>query len=86
MCADEADEFIRVSFINGICSPHFRQRLLETNTLTLQKASEYARVLKMAQYHLEYYTSQFGIFNTPAAAPKSLKEHHLHIQSQNSYD
>ena len=49
-------EMIRDAFINGISSHTIRQRLLENNELTLERAFEQARTLDSAQKSSEVYT------------------------------
>lgn len=53
--AQNRDDFIRDSFINGLLSRHIRQRLLENITLPLKNAINQARSLEMAQRHSESY-------------------------------
>ena len=43
------DELVRDSFINGLVSPNIRQRLLETDNIDLQRASDLAESLEQAQ-------------------------------------
>ena len=41
-------QYVRDAFINGISSSHIRQRLLESNTLTMDEAFQQARSLEQA--------------------------------------
>ena len=51
------DEAARDAFINGLLSSNIRQRLLEINKLTLDKASTQAHSLDLAQKHSLSYPS-----------------------------
>lgn len=50
-------QYIRDAFISGISSPLIRQRLLESNTLTMDEAFNKARALEQAQKHSASYES-----------------------------
>ena len=62
---DYRQELVRDAFINGLGSHVVRQRLLENNTLTVDKAFEIANSLSLAQKHSAAYLP-FG--DTVAAA------------------
>ena len=42
------EELIRDSFMNGLTSPSIRQRLMETDNINLERASQLAESLKQA--------------------------------------
>ena len=50
------DEYIRDAFINGIMSNSIRQRLLENDELSLERAVMQSRALEMAQKQSEAYS------------------------------
>ena len=50
-------EMIRDAFINGILSQHIRQRLLESNELTLDSVFTQARSLELAQKSSDQYNT-----------------------------
>ena len=51
-------ELVRDAFINGLTSQHIRQRLLENNELTVDRAFEIARSLHMAQEYSATYAAE----------------------------
>ena len=64
-----ASDYIRDAFINGISSQLIRTRLLENTTLTLDAAFTQARALDLAQKHSETYRNQpFGASISAASA------------------
>ena len=54
-------QYVRDAFINGISSSHIRQRLLESNTLTMDEAFQQARSLEQAQTQAATYESGGGL-------------------------
>ena len=65
------DELIRDSFINGLSSAAIRQRLLETEDITLQRASEMADSLERAHKQ----ATSMGSHNVVASLPKEKTPH-----------
>ena len=61
-------ELVRDAFINGLASQQIRQRLLENNQLTLDRAFEIAKSLQMAQEYSATYAAERGLV---AAIPPS---------------
>lgn len=68
------NELIRDSFINGLISPTIRQRLLEMDSLELQKAHELADSLDRAQKQSSMMGK--GLFQSPvvAVAPRNVSD------------
>jgi len=62
------NEMVRDAFISGLSSHHIRQRLLENNELSLDRAFDIANSLNMA---IEHSTGYFPRENVSAAATDS---------------
>ena len=58
------NELVRDAFINGISSHVIRQRLLENNELTVERAFQIACSLKTAQQHSEAYLQHPDVMAT----------------------
>ena len=63
------NDFIRDAFINGLQSPHIRQRLLEEPKLELSSAYEKARALEAAKKQSEAYSRSPLPVNAAAGTP-----------------
>ena len=68
------DEAIRDSFISGLLDNGVRQRLLEQDSLNLQKAFETARSLELAQQQSQTYQSYPVASVTPSTSKENSEE------------
>lgn len=67
------NEYIRDAFIDGLQSPHIRQRLLENMTLSLEEAASQARALELAQQQSQQYILQ-STLNAVSGPTSSIRE------------
>ena len=72
---------VRDAVINGLASHHIRQRLLESNELTVNQAFKKARSLFQAQEYSAAYTSSMSGTNSVAASATSTED-----QNENEAD
>ena len=78
------DDAIRDAFITGIQDSSVRQRLLEHESLNLQKAYDTARSLELAQKQSQTYTLQTPSLPCGAAAPQDTEISDSHPTDNNT--